>query len=63
MTTRLNAVTSRIAKRQQRGATVIEYALIAALIAVVIFVTVGELGTGVDEKFGEARDAITGEGG
>ncbi|MEN8718753.1 MAG: Flp family type IVb pilin [Oceanococcaceae bacterium] len=56
-------MTSRIAKRQQRGATVIEYALIAALIAVVIFVTVGELGTGVDEKFGEARDAITGEGG
>lgn len=61
MNTKLNTLKSRIAKRQQRGATVIEYALIAALIAVVVFVTVGQLGTGVDGKFGEARDAITGE--
>lgn len=60
MISKISQFSRRAAKQSQRGATVIEYALIAALIAVVIAVTVGTLGEGVDDKFEEASDAITG---
>jgi len=37
--------------RDDRGATAVEYGLIVALIAAVIIVTVGLLGTAVDNAF------------
>ena len=37
--------------RDERGATAVEYGLIVALIAAVIIVTVGLLGTAVDNAF------------
>lgn len=37
--------------RDEDGVTAIEYALIAALIAVVIATSVGLLGTAIDDKF------------
>jgi pilus assembly protein Flp/PilA len=37
--------------RDERGATAVEYGLIVALIAAVIVITVGLLGTAVDNAF------------
>jgi Flp pilus assembly pilin Flp len=38
-------------RRNQRGATAVEYAILASLIAAVIATTVGALGIGVNELF------------
>jgi pilus assembly protein Flp/PilA len=43
----------------ESGATAVEYALMVALIAVVIATTVGLLGTAVKDKFDEAKTAVT----
>ena len=47
---------------EEEGVTAIEYALIAALIAVVIIGTLTTLGTTISEKFQEIADAISGAG-
>lgn len=39
------------AARRQKGATMIEYVLLAALIGVVVVVALGPLGTTIFEKF------------
>jgi pilus assembly protein Flp/PilA len=44
--------------RRQEGVTAIEYGLIAALIAVVIIVAVGAVGTGVNETFKSVAAAL-----
>lgn len=44
--------------RDEEGVTAIEYGLIAALIAVVIAVTVGTVGTNLDTTFGKIADAL-----
>jgi len=44
--------------RDQRGATSIEYVLIAALIAVAIITAVTGLGTNLKGKFGNISNAV-----
>jgi pilus assembly protein Flp/PilA len=46
--------------KDEEGATAVEYGLIAALIAAVIAVTVGELGTALDGIFSDIKTAIAG---
>ena len=47
----------------RKGATAIEYGLIAALLAVVIIGTVTTLGTTLVDTFEEVTDGLTGAGG
>lgn len=42
----------------EKGATAIEYGLIAALIAVVIITAVTGIGTNLSTKFGEVKNAL-----
>ena len=44
--------------QEEDGVTAIEYGLIAALIAVVIIVAVGEVGTRLNGVFETVRDAL-----
>lgn len=48
--------------RDEEGATAVEYALMVALIAVVIIAAVTLIGTGARDKFQEVADAIAGAG-
>jgi pilus assembly protein Flp/PilA len=48
--------------RKEEGATAVEYALMVALIAVVIIAAVQVLGTNSSESFSETADAIGGAG-
>ena len=50
------------AKRDERGATAVEYGLMVALIAAVIVGTVGLLGTALDTKFQAVLTAINAAG-
>jgi len=45
--------------KDQSGATAIEYGLIAGLIAVVIIVSVQQLGTRLSSKFGQISGNLT----
>ena len=47
----------------QKGATAVEYALIVALIAVAIILTVTALGGGINTAFTNIANAITGVAG
>ncbi|HEX5936919.1 MAG TPA: Flp family type IVb pilin [Actinomycetota bacterium] len=47
---------------EERGATAVEYALMVALIAVVIIAAVTILGTNSRDKFQEVADAVGGAG-
>lgn len=40
-------------QRKQKGATIIEYVLIAALLSIAAIVTLTQLGTDVSAKFGD----------
>ena len=44
--------------KNEKGATAIEYGLIAALIAVAIITTVGNVGTALDGTFGTVAGAL-----
>ncbi len=44
--------------RDEDGATMVEYALLVALIAVALIVTVTALKSGIDKKFTAASDAL-----
>jgi pilus assembly protein Flp/PilA len=46
--------------RDEEGATAVEYALMVALIAVVIIAAVTFIGTSASEKFSEVGDAVSG---
>ena len=46
--------------RDDRGATMVEYGLMVALIAAVCIATVTLLGTSIDTKFTNVKDAIAG---
>ncbi|GLB67132.1 Flp family type IVb pilin [Arthrobacter mangrovi] len=52
-----NFVTTRLA-REEKGATAVEYGLVVGLIAVVIVVAVGFLGTEIKDMFNEAACGI-----
>lgn len=54
----MKALLSRF-KKNESGATAIEYGLIAALIAVVIITAVGLVGTRLDETFDNIVTALT----
>lgn len=47
------------AKRDERGATAVEYGLMVALIACAIVLTVTAIGTQLNDTFGKVKDAIT----
>lgn len=49
-----------MARSNERGATAIEYALIAALIAVAAIVVMGQVGTEVTNTFTDVNDALAG---
>ncbi len=46
----------------EQGATAVEYGLMIALIAAAILVTVGLLGTALNDKFVIVKDAVIGAG-
>jgi pilus assembly protein Flp/PilA len=46
------------AHRSDKGATMVEYGLMVALIAVVVLVAVGPLGTAISTMFNNVRTAI-----
>lgn len=48
---------------REAGATAVEYALMVALISVVIMGAVGTLGTSLDDKFGRVNTAVGGGNG
>ena len=48
---------------EEGGATAVEYALMVALIAVVIIAAVTFIGTSADSKFDEVGSAVNGAGG
>jgi pilus assembly protein Flp/PilA len=45
-------------KKDERGVTMLEYGLIAALIAVVCIAAVTSIGTGINTKFGLVATAV-----
>jgi pilus assembly protein Flp/PilA len=47
---------------EEGGATAVEYALMVALIAVVIIAAVTFIGTSSEEKFNEVGEAVAGAG-
>jgi len=49
-------------RRNESGATAIEYALIAALMATIVIAAFTILGEAITDKFGEIGDAISGAG-
>jgi len=53
------AVKNRLAMKRQRGVTMIEYAMIAALVAIAALGALGALGGGITEAFNSVVDAIT----
>jgi pilus assembly protein Flp/PilA len=50
----------KVRAQEERGATAVEYALMVALIAVVIIVAVQALGNSASESFQTTDDAISG---
>ena len=46
--------------RTERGASMVEYALLVGLIAVVAVVAVAALGTGIEGLFGNANNCVAG---
>lgn len=53
----------KVRAADERGATAVEYALMVALIAVVIIAAVTLVGTSAETKFTEVGDAVAGAGG
>lgn len=46
-------------RNREEGQSLVEYALILALISVVAIVVLKAIGTNVDAKLGQVRDALT----
>jgi len=55
MLARLSGV---VAARRDRGATMVEYGLMVALIAIVVLVAVGPLGTAVSGVFNSVKASV-----
>ncbi|MFP5318139.1 MAG: Flp family type IVb pilin [Acidimicrobiia bacterium] len=51
-----------LAGRSERGAALVEYALLVALIAVVCIAAIGFLGESANDKFSEVASEIDGAG-
>lgn len=54
--------TKLTSKKSQSGVTMIEYALIAALVAIVAILALTDLGTTISDKFTTIKDAVLGAG-
>ena len=50
---------TRSFRRKESGATMVEYAVLVALIAVAVIATVGILGTQIDAAFQQVVDELT----
>lgn len=50
----------RVFRRDEEGASMVEYALIVALIALIAFVALGPLGNTIRDVFRSAEEAIPG---
>jgi Flp pilus assembly pilin Flp len=48
--------------REEEGATMVEYALLLSLVALVVMVSAHEIGKNLDRVFDAARNAIRGRG-
>lgn len=55
----MNVQKSETVTKKQNGVTMIEYALIAALVAIAALVTLGTLGNNINTKFGNVSTAIS----
>ncbi|MGB7961824.1 MAG: Flp family type IVb pilin [Propionicimonas sp.] len=55
----ISFITTRLATRNDEGATAVEYGLMVALIAVAIVVTVGLLGEQLNTLFTSVTDSLT----
>ena len=51
-------IQARLNIKNERGAALVEYALLLALIAVVCIVAIGAIGTGAEKKFSEVGSQI-----
>jgi pilus assembly protein Flp/PilA len=51
-------VQARLNIKSERGAALVEYALLLALIAVVCIVAIGAIGTGANKKFSEIGSKV-----
>lgn len=49
-------------KKSQAGVTMIEYALIAALVAIVAIATLTDVGTAIKDKFTSISTSVSGAG-
>jgi pilus assembly protein Flp/PilA len=58
MLSRLVKLPAKIATRDDRGATAVEYGLMVALIAIVIIVAVSVLGTNLSTLFGNVATSV-----
>ena len=62
MTTQFHILVSYLQARfnsDERGAALVEYALLVALIAVAAIVALTTLGGGIEDKFGEVNSKLT----
>ena len=50
---------ARLNVKSERGAALVEYALLLALIAVVCIVAIGAIGTNANEKFSEIGTSLS----
>ncbi|MGB3412073.1 MAG: Flp family type IVb pilin [Microthrixaceae bacterium] len=56
--TRFDRLCVSRSRKNERGASLVEYALLVALIAVVLTIAVGSLGTSVTDSFNSSADDI-----
>ena len=54
----LAKLNTAVLARRDRGATMVEYGLMVALIAVVVIVAVGPLGTAIKDMFNTAKNSV-----
>lgn len=54
----MKAIKNLTRRRDQKGATIIEYILIAALLSIAAIVVLGQLGTSISTKFGEVKTEV-----
>jgi pilus assembly protein Flp/PilA len=58
----MKAIKNLTRRRDQKGATIIEYILIAALLSIAAIVVLGSLGSSISTKFGEVDTAVSASG-
>lgn len=54
----MKAIKNLTRRRDQKGATIIEYILIAALLSIAAIAILGPLGTSISTRFGEVKTEV-----